>query len=242
MKTPYFKFKQGGYTLCYKQLYNHYMNDQKNKKLHLELLYNPNKLFLEDIYQKKRNFDLQKENMNITKDLFDGNKIDIDIQKYLNYNSKNKIKIKTQNTNKLSQFLLFKSKTNFNFLKNKKRHKNLYKNIISSNKKKKQKLLFPKIFMEKKLKNKKSFKKRSLTINTNNFNEKNKKYEIKIPITNKKINELHINSNNYYTNNDLKIFKDYKSNYLTKMNSLITENKKISKSLSGFIKNNLEII
>ena len=86
--------------------------------------------------------------------------------------------------------------------------------------------------MEKKLKNKKSFKKRSLTINTNNFNERN----------NKKINELHINSNNYYTNNDLKIFKDYKSNYLTKMNSLITENKKISKSLSGFIKNNLEII
>ena len=108
MNTPYFKFKQGEYTLCFKQLYNDYMNDQKNKKLHLELVYNPNKLFLEDIYQKKRNFDLQKENMNITKDLFDGNKIDIDIQKYLNYNSKNKIKIKTQNTNKLSQLLLFK--------------------------------------------------------------------------------------------------------------------------------------
>ena len=170
--------------------------------------------------------------MNITKDLFDGNKIDIDIQKYLNYNSKNKIKIKTQNTNKLSQFLLFKSKTNFNFLNNKKIHKNFSQNIISSNNIKNQKLLFPKIFMEKKLKNKKSFKKRSLTINTNNFNERN----------NKKINELHINSNNYYTNNDLKIFKDYKSNYLTKVNSLITENKKISKSLSGFIKNNLEII
>ena len=236
MKTPYFKFKQGEYTLCFKQLYNDYMNDQKNKKLHLELVYNPNKLFLEDIYQKKRNFDLQKENMNITKDLFDGNKIDIDIQKYLNYNSKNKIKIKTQNTNKLSQFLLFKSKTNFNFLKNKKIHKNFSQNIISSNNIKNQKLLFPKIFMEKKLKNKKSFKKRSLTINTNNFIERNKKYEIK------KINELHINSNNYYTNNDLKIFKDYKSNYLTKLNSLITENKKISKSLSGFIKNNLEII
>ena len=147
--------------------------------------------------------------MNITKDLFDGNKIDIDIQKYLNYNSKNKIKIKTQNTNKLSQFLLFKSKTNFNFLKNKKIHKNFSQNIISSNNIKNQKLLFPKIFMEKKLKNKKSFKKRSLTINTNNFIERNKKYEIK------KINEL---------------------------NSLITENKKISKSLSGFIKNNLEII
>ena len=110
---------------------------------------------------------------------------------------------------------------------------NITKDLFDGNKIdiKNQKLLFLKIFMEKKLKNKKSFKKRSLTINTNNFNERN----------NKKINELHINSNNYYINNDLKIFKDYKSNYLTKMNSLITENKKISKSLSGFIKNNLEI-
>ena len=100
-----FQYKTGEFTNTFKQLYNNYLKHQRNKNLDLQLIYNPNKLFIDNIYQKKKEFDLRGENMNILNDLFDGRKIDIDQQKYLNHNSKNNVRFPSQTT-KISHFIL----------------------------------------------------------------------------------------------------------------------------------------
>ena len=174
--------KKGKYSLYFKQIFNEYIKHQRSLKLQLELLYNPNKLFLEDIYKKKRNYDLKKENMNIVKDLFDGKIIDIDQQKYLNYNSKNGINFLTPSSSKISQFLLFKKEGNFN--NNKKTiHKSFSQNIFSNNNNQKQKLKFPKIIQKEKTKNQiKSHKRKNITINVDNFKIKDKIFNLKRPL------------------------------------------------------------
>ena len=224
MKSIDNNFKKGKHSLCFKKLFNEYIKHKRTLKLQLELVYNPNKLFLEDIYEKKRNYDMQKENMNIANDLFDGKKIDIDQQKYINNNSKNKINFLTQSSSKISQFLLFKKRINYHskkmFI-----HKSLSQNIFSNKNKQKQKLKFPKIiFQTEKGKNQiKSHKRKNITINNNNFK--------RTPLTNMKYRKSFISSKKYIPK-DSKIFNYYKTNYYNQMKILTNESKIISKNLS----------
>ena len=236
LNTLNYKFKTGEFTPYFKQLYNEYLNHQRNKNLQLQLLYNPNKLFIDDIYQKKKELDLKQENMNILNDLFDGKKIDIDEQKYLNYNSKNRIRIQTQTT-KISHYILFKTTGKFKNNKKKKIHKSFSQNLFSSNDDKKI-LQFPKIFSREKTNNDTSSEKKNLTINTktNNFynNENNIKRQLKKEKT-KTLIDLNI-----YLSNNFRRFNPYRTKYYNKMNLLTIETKKIAKNLSLFsLKKNL---
>ena len=225
--------KKGKYSLYFKQIFNEYINHQRSLKLQLELLYNPNKLFLEDIYKKKRNYDLKKENMNIVKDLFDGKIIDIDQQKYLNYNSKNGINFLTPSSSKISQFLLFKKEGNFN--NNKKTiHKSFSQNIFSNNNNQKQKLKFPKIIQKEKTKNQiKSHKRKNITINVDNFKIKDKIFNLKRPLLTTMKYRKSLISLKKYIPKDSKIFNCYKNKYYNKMKTLTFESKIISKNLSN---------
>ena len=230
LNTLNYKFKTGEFTPYFKQLYNEYLNHQRNKNLQLQLLYNPNKLFIDDIYQKKKELDLKQENMNILNDLFDGKKIDIDEQKYLNYNSKNGIRIQTQTT-KISHYILFNTTGKSKLNKKKKIHKSFSQNLFSSNDDKKI-LQFPKIFSREKTNNDTSSEKKNLTINTktNNFyhNENNIKRQLKKEKS-KTLIDLNI-----YLNNNFRRFNPYRTKYYNKMNFLTIETKKLAKNLSLF--------
>ena len=223
--VPSFKFKTGEHSLCFKQIYNDYLNQQKNKHLELELICNPNKLFFEDIFKKKKEYDMKKENMNILTDLFDGKIIDIDQQKYLNTNSKNSIRFKTKST-KISQYLLFKSNGKFNNNKKKIIHKSFSQNIFSNNPNKK-KLQFPKIIINENSENKIIPRKKSLVINTNTFDEKIKRSLIKSNI------KLTMRET-YFMNKHLRIFNQFKTKYYNKLNLLTEDSKKLSKNLSNY--------
>ena len=227
LKLSHFKFKTAEFTKCFKKIYNEYLKHQKNKDLQLKLILNPNKLFIDEIIQKKRELYLKKENMNIENDLFDGKKIDIDEERYLNYNSKNRIRLRTKTT-KISQFLLFK--TNKKFKKNKRKsiHKSFSQNLFSNNVNKKI-LQFPKIFSKEKSDNKNTSKKKRLIINTNNFD--NNKISIKRPLKERRKSILDLN---YYMNNNFPIFNPYKTKYYNKMKSLTIESKQLAKNLSHF--------
>jgi len=231
MKSTENNFKKGKYSLCFKQLFNEYMKHKRNLKLQFELVYNPNKLFLEDIYKKKRNYDMQKENMNIAKDLFDGKKLDIDQQKYLNNNLKNGINFLTQSSSKISQFLLFKKGINYN---NKRLmiHKSLSQNIF----KQKQKLKFPKIiFQAENGKNQiESHIRKNITINDNNFKIGNKNFK-RTPLKKMKYRKSFLSLKKYIPK-DSKIFNFYKTSYYNQMKILTDESKIISKNLSDFQK------
>ena len=61
MKVANFNFKRGECSSGFQQIFNEYLQHQKKLKLNLELVYNPNKLFIEDIYQKKMDYDMKKE-------------------------------------------------------------------------------------------------------------------------------------------------------------------------------------
>ena len=221
-KIPSFKFKTGEHSYCFKQFYNDYLIHQRKKNLQLQLILNPNKLFLEDIYQKKKEFDMKKENMNILTDLFDGKIMDVDQQKYLNTNSKYNIGFRTK-TNKISQFLLFK--TNGIFRKSKKKiHKSFSQNLIQNNINNKI-IPFPTIYIKEKPQSKIETKKRSLVINTNyTFYDK--------PIIKEK-KKLSLNTN-YFFDKKFRIFNTYKANYYRKLNSLTTDSKILAKNLSLF--------
>ena len=170
MKVANFNFKKGEYSNGFQQIFNGYLQHQKSLKLNLELVSNPNKLFIEDIYQKKRNYEMRKENMNIFTDLFDGKTVDIDLQKYINYNTKNAFYFRNNSTHKISQFLLFKKDGKFFNSRKKKIHKSFSQN----NNIKKEKLRFPQIFPNENEQNKYIYKNRvNLTINTDNFIPKN---------------------------------------------------------------------
>ena len=228
---PNFQFKQGDFSNTFKLLYNDYLKHQRNKNLNLQLIYNPNKLFIDDIYQKKKEFDLQKENMNILNDLFDGKKIDIDQQKYLNYNTKNAMRFPTQTT-KISHFILFKTNGKFNDIKKKKILKSFSQNLLSNNKNQK-KLQFPQIIINDDSGKKKQTKKRFVTINTKKFdNNYNNKKSNKKPLI--KQNRKSFIDINYYLNNNFKIFNPYKTIYYNKMNLLTTNSKRLAKNLSHF--------
>ena len=236
MKSTNINYKKRKFSLGFKQIFNEYIKHQRSLKLDLELVYNPNKLFIEDIYKKKRNYDLQKENMNIVRDLFDGKMIDIDQQKYLNNNSKYEINFLTHSSSKISQFLLFKN--NGNFLDNKKKiiHKSFSYNTFGKNNLKKRKLKFPKIFIqeEKAQDEIKSNERKNITINTNNINiDENKNYNFKIIfLKNMKYRKSFISLKKYIPK-DSKIFNSYKIIYYNKMKTLTTESKIISKNLSN---------
>ena len=240
MKVANFNFKRGECSSGFQQIFNEYLQHQKKLKLNLELVYNPNKLFIEDIYQKKMDYDMKKENMNIFNDLFDGKTVDIDLQKYLNYKGKNAFDFRTHSTNKISQFLLFKKSGKFLNYKNKKIHKSFSQNIFSKNNNKKEKLLFPQIFPNDNEQNKFVYKNRiNLTINTDSFPTKNNNkiinnitFNIKKPlmrVNNKKLTKY---TRSILTNNS-KIFNAYKTNYYNKMDLLTTESKFLSKNLSN---------
>lgn len=231
LNTLNYKFKAGEFTPYFKQLYNEYLNHQKNKNLQLQLIYNPNKLFIDDIYQKKKELDLKQENMNILNDLFDGKKIDIDEQRYLNYNSKNGIRFQTQNT-KISHYILFNTTEKSKLNKKKKIHKSFSQNLFSNSDNRKI-LPFPKIFSKETKKNDISPEKKNLTINTktkeylynykNNFKRQIRKEKKKTLV------DLNI-----YLNNNFRRFNPYRTKYYNKMNFLTIETKKLAKNLSLF--------
>ena len=227
MKSIENNLKKGKYSLYFKQLFNEYMKHKRSLKLQFELVYNPNKLFLEDIYKKKRDYDMQKENMNIAIDLFDGRKIDIDQQKYLNHNSKNGINFLTQSSSKISQFLLIKKGIKYNHKKSI-IHKSLSQNIFSNKNKQKQKLKFPKIIFEtEKRKNQiASHIRKNIKIDDNNNFKRT-------PLTNMKYRKSFISLKKYIPKNS-KIFNYYKTNYYNQMKILTNESKIISKNLSDF--------
>ena len=241
MKVVKYNFKKEEYSSGFQQIFNKYLKHQKNLKLNIELVYNPSKLFIEDIYQKKIKYDMQKENMNIFNDLFDGKTVDIDLQKYLNYKGRNAFDFRTHSTNKISQFLLLKKSGKFLNSKNKKMHKSFSQNIFSKNNNKKEKLRFPQIFPNENEQNKFVYKNaRNLTINTDSFLTKNKDnytinnktFNIKKPIirvNNKKLTKY---TRSILTNNS-KVFNAFKTKYYNKMNLLTTDSKFLSKNLSN---------
>ena len=85
MKDTENNLKYGESSYTFKNIFNDYLNQHKKRKSQLELVLNPHKLFFEDLNKKRKKFDLQIDNMNILNDLFDGNIMDADQQKYLNY-------------------------------------------------------------------------------------------------------------------------------------------------------------
>ena len=203
MKSIENNLKKEKYYLYFKKLFNEYMKHKRSLKLQFELVNNPNKLFLEDIYKKKRDYDMQKENMNIAIDLFDGKKIDIDQQKYLNHNSKNGINFLTQSSPKISQFLLIKKGIKYNHKKSI-IHKSLSQNMFSNKNKQKQKLKFPKIIFEtEKGKNQiASHIRKNIKIDDNNNFKKTS-------LTNMKYRKSFISLKKYIPK-DSKIFNSYK--------------------------------
>ena len=227
-----FKLKKGEFSYSFKQIYNEYLKNQKNNYLQLQLIYNPNKLFIDEIYQKKKELDMKKENMNILNDLFDGKKIDIDEQRYLNYNSENRSGFKTHTT-KISQFVLFKTRKKFKKNKMKSIHKSFSQNLLSNNINKNI-LQFPKIFSKEKSDKANILKKKKLAIKTNNLNNfyNDKKNIIKRPLIKERKKTLI--DLNYYLNNDFRIFNPYKTKYYNKMKLLTIESKKFAKNLSHF--------
>ena len=225
-----FQYKTGEFTNTFKQLYNNYLKHQRNKNLDLQLIYNPNKLFIDNIYQKKKEFDLRGENMNILNDLFDGRKIDIDQQKYLNHNSKNNVRFPSQTT-KISHFLLFKSNDKYNDSKRKKIFKSFSQNILCNGKN--QKILqFPQINVKDSSDKKNQTNKKLMTINTKNFGNFNKKNKIKRQLIQK--SRKSFLDVDYYMNNNFKVFNPFKTIYYCQMSLLTTDSKRLAKNLSQF--------
>ena len=246
MKDPENNLKYGESSYTFKNIFNDYLNQHKKRKSQLELVLNPHKLFFEDLNKKRKKFDLQIDNMNILNDLFDGNIMDADQQKYLNYRPHLGFKPKP-NIKKFSQFILFNKTGKLNNHINYK-NKSMHKSFSQSNK---NFLQFPKIISRINKNNKTVSQKQHLNINTFNFDEKflrNKikknKEKIKTFFSNekntkkKKIKSMNLKKIKNSNNDNLKIFNTYKNTFFNNINLLKAESKKFSKDLSDFFLQN----
>lgn len=199
------------FSKTFQKIINKYLKEERKKKIKIELLNNPNKIILDEIYKKKRQLKIKE--MDLFRSLYIGEKIDFDTQKFFKSRPKEKENHHVSDKKKVSKyyFLLKNSmkeneKKNLNiFFKlnktkamNKSLSQNLAPSIAKYNKKMKDIIL-----INKRIKNNNN------NNNKNNFNDNNDN-----------------NINNIRLINFPKIFpnEEKKNNLFFKTNSLLNLN------------------
>ena len=194
------------FSKTFQKIINKYLKEERKKKIKIELLNNPNKIILDEIYKKKRQLKIKE--MDLFRSLYIGEKIDFDTQKFFKSRPKEKENHNVSDKKKVSKyyFLLKNSmkeneKKNLNIFfklnKTKAMNKSLSQNLAPSISKYNKKM--KDIIINKRIKN---------NNNSNYFNDNNN------------------NINNIRLINFPKIFpnEEKKNNLFFKTNSLLNLN------------------
>jgi len=196
------------FSKTFQKIINKYLKEERKKKIKIELLNNPNKIILDEIYKKKRQLKIKE--MDLFRSLYIGEKIDFDTQKFFKSRPKEKEKHNVSDKKKVSKYYF------------------LLKNSMKENEKKNLNIFF-------KLNKTKAMNKslsQNLAPSIAKYNKKMKEI-----IINKRIKNYNNNYNNYLNDNNNninnirlinfpKIFpnEDKKNNLLFKTNSLLNLN------------------
>ena len=159
------------FSKTFQKIINKYLKEERKKKIKIELLNNPNKIILDEIYKKKRQLKIKE--MDLFRSLYIGEKIDFDTQKFFKSRPKEKENHNVSDKKKVSKyyFLLKNSmkeneKKNLNIFfklnKTKAMNKSLSQNLAPSISKYNKKM--KDIIINKRIKNKN---------NSNYFNDNN---------------------------------------------------------------------
>ena len=197
------------FSKTFQKIINKYLKEERKKKIKIELLNNPNKIILDEIYKKKRQLKIKE--MDLFRSLYIGEKIDFDTQKFFKSRPKEKENHNVSDKKKVSKyyFLLKNSmkeneKKNLNIFfklnKTKAMNKSLSQNLAPSISKYNKKM--KDIIINKKIKNKN---------NSNYFNDNN---------NNNNINNIRlINFPKIFPNEEKKNNLFFKTNSLLNLNS-----------------------
>ena len=165
------------FSKTFQKIINKYLKEERKKKIKIELLNNPNKIILDEIYKKKRQLKIKE--MDLFRSLYIGEKIDFDTQKFFKSRPKEKENHNVSDKKKVSKYYFLlknsmkkKKKKNLNiFFKlnktkamNKSLSQNLAPSIAKYNKKMKD------IIINKRPKNYNNNNKNYLNNNNNNIN------------------------------------------------------------------------
>ena len=197
------------FSKTFQKIINKYLKEERKKKIKIELLNNPNKIILDEIYKKKRQLKIKE--MDLFRSLYIGEKIDFDTQKFFKSRPKEKENHNVSDKKKVSKyyFLLKNSmkeneKKNLNIFfklnKTKAMNKSLSQNLAPSISKYNKKM--KDIIINKRIKNKN---------NSNDFNDNN---------NNNNINNIRlINFPKIFPNEEKKNNLFFKTNSLLNLNS-----------------------
>lgn len=248
------------FSKTFQKLISKYLKYEKKRKIKIELMKNPNKIILEEIYKKKRQIKIKEEDF--FKSLSIGEKIDFDTQKFLKSRPKEEKMQYISDKKKVSKYLFFKKSKN-NLIKENERnyfnpkkimYKSLSQNLAPSIQKYNNiKLLqFPKIFPEKENeKNNLLFKAKSLNDLNYNKNENNtlksffsfSGYKTDINALPQRPLKKAYTKFLFKTNYSNKIFNNQnKRNYYNRLNLLTNKSKEISNNLSFYSINENDFI
>ena len=248
------------FSKTFQKLISKYLKYEKKRKIKIELMKNPNKIILEEIYKKKRQIKIKEEDF--FKSLSIGEKIDFDTQKFLKSRPKEEKMQYISDKKKVSKYLFFKKSKN-NLIKENERnyfnpkkimYKSLSQNLAPSIQKYNNiKLLqFPKIFPEKENeKNNLLFKAKSLNDLNYNKNENNtlksffsfSGYKTDINALPQRPLKRAYTKFLFKTNYSNKIFNNQnKRNYYNRLNLLTNKSKEISNNLSFYSINENDFI
>ena len=196
------------FSKTFQKIINKYLKEERKKKIKIELLNNPNKIILDEIYKKKRQLKIKE--MDLFRSLYIGEKIDFDTQKFFKSRPKEKENHNVSDKKKVSKyyFLLKNSmkeneKKNLNIFfklnKTKAMNKSLSQNLAPSISKYNKKM--KDIIINKRIKN---------NNNSNYFNDNN----------NNNINNIRlINFPKIFPNEEKKNNLFFKTNSLLNLNS-----------------------
>ena len=197
------------FSKTFQKIINKYLKEERKKKIKIELLNNPNKIILDEIYKKKRQLKIKE--MDLFRSLYIGEKIDFDTQKFFKSRPKEKENHNVSDKKKVSKyyFLLKNSmkeneKKNLNIFfklnKTKAMNKSLSQNLAPSISKYNKKM--KDIIINKRIKN---------NNNSNYFNDNN---------NNNNINNIRlINFPKIFPNEEKKNNLFFKTNSLLNLNS-----------------------
>ena len=195
------------FSKTFQKIINKYLKEERKKKIKIELLNNPNKIILDEIYKKKRQLKIKE--MDLFRSLYIGEKIDFDTQKFFKSRPKEKENHNVSDKKKVSKYYF------------------LLKNSMKENEKKNLNIFF-------KLNKTKAMNKslsQNLAPSISKYNKKMKDIIINKRIKkNNNSNYLNDNNNNNINNirliNFPKIFpnEEKKNNLFFKTNSLLNLN------------------
>ena len=189
------------FSKTFQSIINKYLKEERKKKLKIELLNNPNKIIIDEIYKKKRQLKIKE--MDLFRSLYIGEKIDFDTQKFFKSRPKEKENQHVSDKKKVSKYYF------------------LLKNSMKENEKKNLHIFF-------KLNKTKAMNKslsQNLAPSIAKYNKNKKDIIINKRIKNYN-NNINSNINNIRLINFPKIFpnEEKKNNLLFKTNSLLNLN------------------